>query len=62
MSRYQNIPSIAMHTIHTLREIGVRDYGFIGGMACALYTQGNGRRPKVRHQKTRVYRDADIEC
>ena len=49
MSRFQDIFNIASITIDTLREIGVEDCCFIGSMACRLYTQGEGRDPKVRY-------------
>lgn len=49
MPRYWEILDIAKTTIDTLREIGVEDCCFIGGMACKLYTNGQGRQPNVRH-------------
>ncbi|KAF9777449.1 hypothetical protein BJ322DRAFT_980429, partial [Thelephora terrestris] len=52
MPRYRDILDIAESTIDTLREIGVEDCCFIGGMACKLYTDGKGRKPK----------DLDILC
>ncbi|KAF9650327.1 hypothetical protein BDM02DRAFT_3112310 [Thelephora ganbajun] len=52
MPRYWEILDIARVTINTLKEIGVEDCCFIGGMACKLYTCGKGRQPK----------DLDILC
>ena len=49
MPRYWEILDIAETTINTLKEIGVDDCCFIGGMACKLYTRGKGRQPKARY-------------
>lgn len=49
MPRYWEVLDIATATIDALREIGVEECCFIGGMACKLYTRGEGRMPKVRH-------------
>ena len=49
MPRYWEILEIADAAINTLKEIGVEDCCFIGGMACKLYTRGTGRQPKVRY-------------
>ena len=47
MPRYLDILDIARITIDTLKEIGVENCCFIGGMACKLYTHGKGHMPKV---------------
>jgi len=47
MLRHRDILDIARVTIDTLKEIGVEDCCFIGGMACKLYTRGKGRKPKA---------------
>jgi len=47
MPLYREILDIARITIDTLKEIGVEDCCFIGGMACKLYTHGKGRKPGV---------------
>jgi len=52
MPLYRDILEIAEITIDALKEIGVEDCCFIGGMACKLYTRGKGRKPN----------DLDILC
>lgn len=49
MPRYWEILEIARETIDALREIGVDDCCFIGGMGCKLYTRGKGRKPNVSY-------------
>ena len=55
MPRYWEILDIAKSTIATLKEIGVEDCCFIGGMACKLYSLGEGRQPGVRTVEKRAY-------
>lgn len=53
MPHDQDILDIATVTINTLKEIGIGECCFIGGMACKLYTYAHsfseGRQPNVRH-------------
>ena len=74
MPRYWEILQIADTVIETLKDIGIRDCCFIGGMACKLYTSGDSRQPKVRYcgdSEKRAYirpfadrldQDLDILC
>lgn len=51
----QDILDIARTTIHSLKQIGIDECCFVGGMACNLYTHAytfsEGREPNVRHSK-----------
>ena len=73
MPSYEDILEAARTTVDTLKEIGIDDCYFIGGMACKLYAGGRGRLPKVCYQKTRapvrtfiidgrLHQDLDIVC
>jgi len=47
MPRYWEILDIAREAVDALKDIGIEDCCFIGGMGCKLYTRGKGRQPKV---------------